>query len=326
VSGPPTLSSVVRGRFVSRVELDNGDFVVVPAGKRKALVSAQSAEAMFRAADVVDGSYRFAVFGLGVVTLSPQVSTPTTAPAATTPTSVAPSSTPGTTTTAAPKGTTSTSTSTSTTKGTTTSTTSPTSPRGVTTTSGATATSEAGSTTTTASPGTTATTAPASSLLPRYDDRLAWVGIAWGAGCPGHPQGTALGTRYVVVVLDAQTGRSALAYTSRSAPACGGPVQPPSVTLPTELVSVPWQAVGPTSTAVRVTIPACATFFGWTDVTGPGTAPIQVVAREPFDPACGSSASIVEVVGNVVPLGKVQAQIPHAVLGPVDVLRTLAGS
>ena len=28
---------------------------------------------MFRAADVVDGSYRFAVFGLGVVTLSPQV-------------------------------------------------------------------------------------------------------------------------------------------------------------------------------------------------------------------------------------------------------------
>lgn len=298
-SGPPTLSSVVRGRFVSRVELDNGDLVVAPAGRRKALVSAQSAQAMFRAADVVDGSYRFAVFGLGVVTLSPQVSTPTTAPAPTTPTSVAPSLPPGTTTTAAP------------------------------TTSETGATPPADSTATTASPGTTATTAttaPASSLLPRYDDRLAWVGIAWGASCPGQAGGTAPGTRYVAVVLDAQTGRSVLAYTSQSAPACGGPVQPPSVTLPTELVSVPWQAVGPTSTAVRVTIPACATFFGWTDVTGPAPAPIQVVAQEPFDPACGSSASSVEVVGSVVPLGKVQAQIPHAVLGPVDVLRTLAGS
>ena len=75
-----------------------------------------------------------------------------------------------------------------------------------------------------------------------------------------------------------------------------------------------------------MTIPACATFFGWTDVAGPGPAPIQVVAQDPFDPACGSSASVIEIVDDVVPLGKVQAQIPHAVLGPVDVLRTLAGS
>jgi len=305
-SGPPSLSSVVKGRFIARVELDHGTLAVVPAGKRKARLPMQVAEAMFRAADVVDGTFRFEVFGLGVVTLSPRESAQTPTGTQPTTTSGVPSAVATTTTTGAAN-----SAATSTT-----------------------ATATNGTTTTAGEPGTTGPTgattgstgtAPPTPPLPRYVDRLAWVGIAWGAGCPGGTGGAAPGTQYVAVVLDAQTGASVLAYTSRGTPPCGGTIQPPSVTRASELVSVPWQPVGPASTAVRVTVPACGTFFGWTDVTGAGTAPVQVVAQKPFDPECGSNAPVVQVVSDVLPLGKAQAQVPHAVLGPVDVLRTLAG-
>ncbi len=151
------------------------------------------------------------------------------------------------------------------------------------------------------------------------------MGIAWGADCPSQAGKAHPGTRYVAVVLDAQTGNSVLAYTSRSAPDCDGTVQPPSVSQPEEIVSVPWQAVGPASTAVRVTIPACGTYFGWTDVTTSTSSALQVLARTPFDPDCTQAADHPLVVDSVVPLGPAQAQLPHAALGPVDELRTLPG-
>jgi hypothetical protein len=129
----------------------------------------------------------------------------------------------------------------------------------------------------------------------------------------------------VAVVFDADTGRSAVAYASRGPASCSGPVLAPSVSRPDELVSVPWQPVGASSTAVRVTMPACSAYFGWTEVPGTGDGSIQVVASTPFDPECGSTAPTVQVVDNVVPLGNSQAQLLHAPLGPVDGLRTLAG-
>jgi hypothetical protein len=130
----------------------------------------------------------------------------------------------------------------------------------------------------------------------------------------------------VAVVFDAETGRSVIAYTSRSAATCNGPVQPASVSRPDELVSIPWQAVGPASTAVHVTLPACATYYGWTEVAGSGTDSVQVVARVPFDSGCSSNVPVTETVDDVVPLGKAQAQVPHAALGAVDILRTLPGA
>jgi hypothetical protein len=129
----------------------------------------------------------------------------------------------------------------------------------------------------------------------------------------------------VVVVIDADTGGSVLAYTSRSSLACSGPVMAPSISRPNELVSVAWQPVAPTSTSVRVTMPPCGTYVGWTELPGQSASPIQVVASKPFDPDCGSKASSSLVVGSVVPLGSAQAQVPHAALGPVEGLRTLAG-
>jgi len=300
----PALSSVVGGRFVARVELDKGDLVVAPAGRVKPRVSAETARALFSAADVVDGAYRFSILGLGDATVSPAVS-------AATATTIGP----GTTTTVA-GATTTTGPATTTTHATTTTTLSTTA-------------STPGVTTTSAGVGSAATTSSAPPLttptpsLPRYDNRLAWVGIAWDGDCPAPAGRPRPATRYVVVVIDADTGASVIDYTSRSAPSCSGPALAASVSRPSELVSVPWQPVGPSSTAVRVTMPACSTYFGWTEVPGPSASSVQVVARKPFDPDCGSKATSVQVVDDVVPLGKAQTQVPHAPVGPVDGLRTL---
>jgi hypothetical protein len=300
----PSLSSVVGGRFVSRVELDHGDLVVAPAPKTRPRVSAATAQALFGAADAVNGAYRFAVLGLGLATVSPDVSAapPTTAP--------------GTTTTSLGTGTTSTSSTSSTTTTTITAPTTTTTAAGT----GPGSTEATGSTATTPTPPPTSTTS-----LPHYDSRLAWVGIAWGADCPARAGGARLATRYVAVVIDADTGRSVIAYTSRSSLACTGPVLPPSISAPSELVSVPWVALGPSNTSVRVTLPACSTYFGWTEVPSLGAATVQVVAREPFDSTCGSHAASTQTVDDVVPLGNAQAQVQHAKLGPVQGLRTLPG-
>jgi hypothetical protein len=72
-------------------------------------------------------------------------------------------------------------------------------------------------------------------------------------------------------------------------------------------------------------MPACASYFGWTDVPGTTSTAVQVLAREPFDPLCGSTAPVTQVVGDVVPLVAPQARVPHAAVGPIDALRTLAG-
>lgn len=276
---------MVRGHFVLRVELDRGDLVIVPSGRLKPRISAKTAEALFAATDVVDGSYRFAVLGLGLATVSGDVAsapTPSTGPSTTTSTTQLPTTTTASTTTA-------------------------TSPSGSTTTS------------------TTLIAPPATPTLPHYDHRLAWVGIAWDANCPGASGGSHLATRYVVVIFDAQTGGSVIAYTSRSTVACSGPVLPPTISRPSELVSVPWQPIAPSRTAVRVTMPACSTYFGWTEVPGPSASSIQVVASKPFDPECGSRADNVQDIDNVVPLGTAQTQVLHAALGPVDGLQTLPG-
>jgi len=318
----PSISSVVAARFVTRVELDNGELVVVPPGKVRAHVSASAARSMFDAADVVDGAYPFAVIGLGVVTISSELTTTTSSQPSAESTTI-PSTGTGTPNAGTGAGSTTT---------TTTTTSLPAKPATVTTglptttsTANPTTSSTAGST---ASPGTEASstttiTAPPTPTLPGYVGRLAWVGIAWGAGCPVHAEGSRLPTRYIAVVFDAQTGHSVIAYTSRGAASCGGPIEPPSVGRPTELLSVPWQPVGPNSTAVRVTMPACSTYFGWTDVANTGSTSVQVVAKTPFDPECGATTTSTLVVDDVVPLGSAQARVLHAALGPVDGLRTL---
>jgi hypothetical protein len=177
-------------------------------------------------------------------------------------------------------------------------------------------TTTAGQTTTTGQ-ATTSSTSP----LPTYNGRLAWVGIAWGLDCPARTSDAP--TRDVAVIFDAQSGRDVIAYTSRGVASCGGPQLPPTLSRPQELVSIPWTAVGPTSTAVNVTIPACGSYYGWTEQPGPGTAALEVVARWPYDSRCPSGVAQTQTVDDVVPLGDAQNQVPHAPLGPVAGLRSL---
>jgi hypothetical protein len=158
------------------------------------------------------------------------------------------------------------------------------------------------------------------------------VGIAWGTTetCPGMTttlpasDGT---TTYVAIVIDARTDQRVIAYRSGSSSPCTGATQSPSVTEPNELLSVPWQPVGPVSTAVQIEVPACGHYYGWTQVpTAGGGSADQVVVSVPFDPACGSSAPQSQAVDQVVPLGAGQGLVTHADVGPVQALEALPGN
>ena len=157
--------------------------------------------------------------------------------------------------------------------------------------------------------------------VPAYDARLAWVGLAWGSACASSDD-RSKDTRLVAVVFDAQTGRDVVAYTN-GAGGCDAGSEPPRVSVPDELVSVPWQPVGPASTAVVATLPACATYYGWTELSGQDAGALEVVARRPYEPDCTPATEHPQTVDNVVPLGGGQSQVPHAALGPVDALRNL---
>lgn len=184
-------------------------------------------------------------------------------------------------------------------------------------------------TTTTAAPtATTSTTAPPPAL-PTYERRLAWVGIAFGGpACPAgaqRPVGTSSSTQ-VAVMIDATNGHDVLAFTGDSGLSCNAAPGTPTVVRPNELESVPWQPVGPASTAVQATVPACGHYVGWTEVAGPTSqSAIEVVASVPFDSLCSSSAPLQVTVDDVVPLGSSPQQLAHASLGPVQSLRVLPG-
>lgn len=294
---------MIAGRYVTTVSLDGGALVVSPVGTgTRATVARATAEAMFEATDAVQGSHTFAILGLGLATVASSLETPPTttsgAPPAssTVSTTSAPSAATAETTTSTPSSTSSTTTS----------------------------TPSSAPSTTTSTPGS----APPQGALPRYDDRLAWVGITWGgpASCPGatttQPSSTAT-TAYTAVLIDARTGQDVLAFRSQGTP-CTGDAGEPSVSRPNELLSVAWQPVGPASTAVQVTVPPCGRYYGWTDVpTSEGGVAVQVVAAVPFDPACGATTAQTVSVDQVVPLGPEQGVVAHAPLGPVSVLTAL---
>jgi hypothetical protein len=190
-----------------------------------------------------------------------------------------------------------------------------------------TAPSTTGVPTTTPALGTSPTTT--TTTLPTYRHRLAWVGIAWGATvtCGGSTttQPTSdSATDYVAVVIDARTPNRVIAYRSAGTSPCTGTAQTPLVSEPNELLSVPWQPVGPSSTAVQIQVPPCGRYFGWTQVPGTnGALADQVVVSVPFDPVCDSSETQSQPVDQVVPLGPAQNLVAHAPTGPVQALQAL---
>jgi len=309
-AGPvaPSTTAVVGTRFAVAVELDHEGLLVTPppAGAlKKATVTASEADTLFEATDAVEGPHAFAIFGLGLVTVAPSLEAPVTTTTTTVP-ATAPSTSVPLSTTTSPSPTTAPTTTTTTT----------------TTTVPPTTTTTAGPGQTTAVGAVTTTTAP----LPTYRRRLAWVGNVWGApsSCSGPTttQPTATGpTSYVAVVIDARSDDRVLAYRSGGSAPCTGTPVAPAVTEPDELLSVPWQPVGPASTAVQVQLPACGAYYGWTQVPAPdGAQADQVVAAVPIDPTCGSAPQT-QLVDQVVPLGSGQSQVGHAALGPIQALQ-----
>lgn len=245
----PSVLSVSAGRFVDDVAVGGRTLLVSPPPRKAApAFDLQDATASFDADRAFEGTYEFAVVGLGVATID----TTTTVPSATT--------TPG-------------------------------------------------------APATTTTTP----LLPVYDERLAWIGIAVAerATCSGGTPET------VALVMDADTGSDAEQVTSGGCSA-SSPADAPTVSLPDRLVSVPWSPVGPASTAITAEIPRCDTYVGWTNVFEGAAALIQVQASGPYD--CAVSGVRPLVVGLVVPLGTPADGGLHAPGGPVDNLDVLPSS
>ena len=307
------MSSVVHGQFVSEVELGRGGLLVAPPpdGSRATFPRSVALE-MFESSDAVEGHYEYAVFGLGVATLLPP-----SIPGG--PSSPASPSAPSTSAPPAAASTASTSSSTTAPPTTTTTTT--------------TTTTRPPSTSTTAAPASTTTSVPGPPPLPVYERRLAWVGIVFGGLCPptassgGKPVEDAT---EVAVLIDATNGRDVIAYTADAAAAgtsCDGPAAAaPALARPDELESVPWQPVGPASTAVEVTVPACGHYDGWTELDPSAAHPaVQVVASVPFDPLCGTTGAQVVSVDDVIPLGSSQQQVPHAPIGALHTLNVLPG-
>jgi hypothetical protein len=308
---PPSVYSVGAERFLESIDVGGTVLLVSPPPKDAApSVTAVQAASMFDAYEAFNGIYKFELLGLGVATLdqtpshpsqatSYLVPTATTAKSTTTTTRVVPTTTtvphPTTTTTTAPPPTTTTTIPPTTT-------TAP--PISTTTTIGL-------PTTTTTTAPTTTTTAPPPKL---YDQTLAWVGIAVGQSpaCAGGTPAT------VAIVINAYTGQDVVAV---AAGGCETPA-PVVATHPVELESVPWSAVGPTSTAIAVDVPACGSYVGWTEITIGSATATQVEAAVPYSPQCADLAPVQKIVNLVVPLGGGQS-VPHAPTGPVDNLQVL---
>ena len=109
--------------------------------------------------------------------------------------------------------------------------------------------------------GRVSVSAPGPGDVPRYRDRLAWVGFIdpnagpvsclGGASGPGYTDAPS----FVVVVSDASSGKAALTYRSRGTGPCGGPLVGPSINRAYEVLSVPWTVRGQESVPLPPTPP-----------------------------------------------------------------------
>jgi hypothetical protein len=110
--------------------------------------------------------------------------------------------------------------------------------------------------------------------VPSVTSLLAWIAFAMAnaASCPAEtvptgPTTTQLdlpSSGYAAVVIGAAIGTPAVVYTARSS-TCGFPPTGPTVTTASEVVSIPWVALGTVQAgelAVRASVPSCGTYRG----------------------------------------------------------------
>jgi hypothetical protein len=177
--------------------------------------------------------------------------------------------------------------------------------------------------------------------VPTVTSLPAWVGFAVAnlAHCPAEtaPSGptTTLpalpSSGYAAIVLGAESGSPAIAYTARSS-SCGFSPTGPSVSSVGEVVSIPWVALGSVTAgqlSVRGSVPPCGTYQG-SSVGGDAqsiTVTLDAVVPDvPLD--CPSAQSVVEAVqigppnspGAPPPIVSSRTLITHGPLGPVQVV------
>lgn len=129
---------------------------------------------------------------------------------------------------------------------------------------------------------TTAGRPPGSSPMLPVTSRPTRRGVPHRDPLPGVPPAD---TGYQAVVLAASGHGPALLYQS-GIPPCGGPAHAPTLTTATQVVSVPWRALGPVrhdQLRLEYRMPACGSFYGIT-VTADAKTRVAVVTVEVTEP------------------------------------------
>jgi hypothetical protein len=133
-----------------------------------------------------------------------------------------------------------------------------------------------------------------------YRQRLAWVVVVRSpirSSCPatlaGRTPAPASPTDYdyQIFLVDAKTGTAALAYTEGGPALCGGPSRrAPSVSVPTDWVSVPWALLGRDpdgyTAAVSAEITRCDGYSPVTILDSGSQPTVAVLVQRPIGSAC----------------------------------------
>ncbi len=176
-------------------------------------------------------------------------------------------------------------------------------------------------------------TGPKLSAPARYDARLAWVVVVEDPpvfNCPEMPAvpPTSVATAptppsygYVAFVLDAHSAADALLYSEGGPQSCGGPgTRPPTVSVPAEQVSVPWQLVSRAADkyagTVSIAVLPCDGHPGVASIDRDHPA-VQVVVQRPFGASCGAATSVNIPLHAAIVTADLPAHIDHDPVGLV---------
>jgi len=133
-----------------------------------------------------------------------------------------------------------------------------------------------------------------------YQKRLAWVVVVRHpivAACPAltanrlPASASPTDYDYQVFLVDAKTGTAALAYTEGGPALCGGPSRrAPSVSVPTDWVSVPWTLLGRDPdgyvAAITAELTRCDGYNPVTILDSGGQPTVAVLVQRPIGSAC----------------------------------------
>jgi hypothetical protein len=174
-----------------------------------------------------------------------------------------------------------------------------------------------------------------------YRNRLAWiltVSFAPVISCPergpsagsaGRAGATARhrhrhGWLYQVYAIDADTGLAPATYIESTSEPCGGPgIVPPSVTVPIEALSLPWQLenvnASRTSGTLSVSYSPCRSIKVSDTTTVNISKPVvDIPELRRYGPVCGTQGVLKVLLWPATNRRQIPRHLIHAIVGPVD--------